>query len=147
MVESNKHKKIAVFFAAVLRPRHGNTEQFHRSDSHVRFFEMMVGDLAAVETIRLHDRLKLLEILSTVVRRPFVRLVLVTGGLTNIDFLLLSVKHSTACDLPIEFLHSRGRTQADRQIVREIQSRSEKARTLQCPAVKGATVLDIGRYS
>src|SRR6266478_10214834 len=66
---------------------------------------------------------------------------------SDIDFLLLSVKHSTACDLPIEFLHSRGRTQADRQIVREIQSRSEKARTLQCPAVKGATVLDIGRYS
>src|SRR5882757_7950610 len=83
MVESNKHKKIAVFFATVLRPRHGNTEQFHRSDSYARLFEMKVGDLAAVEIIRLHDRLKLLKILSAFVRRPFVRLVLITGGLTN----------------------------------------------------------------
>src|SRR5882724_1203713 len=61
---------------------------------------------------------------------------------SDIDFLLLSVRHSTACDLHIEFFSTR---RVEHKLTvksfRKFSPRSEKARTLQCPAGKGVTVL------
>jgi hypothetical protein len=74
-------------FNSLFRCNHGSACRVYgivpRARPCICFFEMKVGDLAAIETISIHDLLELFEIWSTLIGRPRVRLVAITRGLTN----------------------------------------------------------------